>query len=59
MPKEPKIPKVSYEYIEDEKAVNAVFDMLFDKLLEQKSELKQAIKPTNSLEQPTSFTSSS
>ncbi|MES2971397.1 MAG: hypothetical protein V4702_03690 [Patescibacteria group bacterium] len=46
MPKEPKTPKVSYQYVADESAVNAVFDMLFEKLLEQKSEQKQATKAT-------------
>jgi len=54
MPKVPKIPKVSYEYVEDEKAVNAVFDMLFDKLLEQKTTKKQATKATKSPKKPTS-----
>ncbi len=46
MPRKPKMPKVAYRYAEkDDKALNAVFDMLFEKV-EHEVAQKQATKAT-------------
>lgn len=48
MPRKPKIPKLTYHYAgKDDSAVEAVYNMLFDKVLEQKVAEKQASKTTN------------
>mgnify|MGYP001797353807 CR=1 FL=1 len=54
MLKEPKLPKVIYEYVEDESAVNSVYDMLFGRLLEHKTAKKQATKTPKNTEKPNS-----
>jgi len=45
VPRKPKTPKITYHHVaEDEAAVEAVYNMLFEKVLEQKVAEKQATK---------------
>jgi hypothetical protein len=52
MPRKPKIPKVTYRYAgKDDKALNAVFDMPFEKL-EHEVAQKQAAKAIKTSKSP-------